>query len=134
MVFLIHVGSSLMMTGLIWFVQIVHYPLFLEIPREHFSDYERLHQLRTGWLVAPLMLMELGTGAWVLFQHLNSWVIWAEMGLLLLIWASTFFIQMPLHRSLGKEVNPAKQTTLVHSNWFRTVAWSLRAVLLLSLV
>ena len=35
--------ASLFMTGVIWFVQIVHYPLFANVSRSAFAEYERRH-------------------------------------------------------------------------------------------
>ena len=42
---LVHVVATLVMTGLIWFVQIVHYPLMAKVGRADFAEYERLHIL-----------------------------------------------------------------------------------------
>jgi hypothetical protein len=51
---------SLLMTGVIWFVQIVHYPLFAKVGTGEFIAYERNHADRTGYVVAPPMIFELG--------------------------------------------------------------------------
>jgi hypothetical protein len=50
-----------MMNGLIWFVQIVHYPLMTRAGREGFARYEAGHTARTTTVVAPLMLAEATT-------------------------------------------------------------------------
>ncbi len=39
------------MVGLIWLIQVVHYPLFANIPTAAFPDYERQHTHRTAWVV-----------------------------------------------------------------------------------
>ena len=36
------------MTGLIWLVQIVQYPLFSFVDRDHYSDFQNFHIIRTG--------------------------------------------------------------------------------------
>ena len=59
LVLVVNLASTLAMTGVIWFVQVVHYPLFASVGAEGFSRYEALHATRTGWVVAPLMLCEL---------------------------------------------------------------------------
>ncbi len=41
--FLAHITATLYMTGLIWFVQIVHYPLFARVGNAEFSAYEQRH-------------------------------------------------------------------------------------------
>jgi hypothetical protein len=39
----LELASTLMLTGLIWVVQIVHYPLLKYVGSESFKNYERLH-------------------------------------------------------------------------------------------
>lgn len=129
LLFLIHLMSTLCMTGIIWFVQVVHYPLFAEVGQTGFARYELLHQRWTGWVVAPLMLIELGTAIGMIAIG-NTWPhaasLWIGLGLLLLIWGSTFFIQVPLHTQLGAGSDEAAIRRLVRSNWIRTIAWTLR--------
>jgi len=54
---------------------------------------------------------------------------WAGLGLLLIIWASTLLLQVPMHRKLGVGFDAEAWRFLVRSNWVRTIAWSLRAAL-----
>ena len=93
------------MTGLIWFVQISHYPSFSAVGREGFSAYERAHRIRTTIVVAPLMLTEAATTVLLFF-----WVpdvisfqaaSWGAV-LLLTIWGSTAFLQVPQHERLSQ--------------------------------
>jgi hypothetical protein len=57
-ILLLHAAATLSMTGLIWFVQVVHYPLMARVGRVGFADYEAAHTRRTTWVVAPPMLIE----------------------------------------------------------------------------
>lgn len=50
--------STLFMVGLIWFVQIVHYPLFKSVGESEFVEYQLQHQKLTTWVVAGPMLLE----------------------------------------------------------------------------
>ena len=61
LVFLAHVAATLFMVGLIWFVQIVHYPLFGSVGRGGFAGYSQAHSRLTGFVVGPPMLVEAGT-------------------------------------------------------------------------
>ena len=54
MIFQVHVGATLALVGLIWTVQLVHYPLMAEV-RTGFARYHELHRERITWIVAPLM-------------------------------------------------------------------------------
>ena len=51
--------------------------------------------------------------------------------LVLIIWASTFFVQVPLHEKLAAAFDAKVQQRLVLTNWIRTIAWTLRGALVL---
>lgn len=134
---LIQVGATLAMFGLIWFVQIVHYPLFAEVGREDFTRYERDHQRLTTWVVAPLMLTELTTAVLLFWSRpagIGSGVLWVGITLLAVIWLTTYSVQVPQHAALAEAFSEQLQRQLVAGNWIRTVAWSVRGVLVLWMV
>jgi hypothetical protein len=126
----IHLLTTFAMAGLIWFVQIVHYPMMASFDREKFAAHEKEHCDRTGWVVIPLMLGEVFTFALLLLEGVRSNAFLLSGLLLCVIWASTFFLQVPLHRSLLQGWNAGAHRRLVATNWIRTVAWTGRAVLL----
>jgi hypothetical protein len=134
--FLVHVGATLFMVGLIWFVQVVHYPLFERVGEHGFAVYERLHTLRTTWVVAPPMLVEAATALLLLTRRpagVSSTQVLVGLGLLVVIWLSTAFLQVPRHQQLAGGFDPAVHHALVLTNWLRTLAWSARGVLVLSM-
>ena len=57
--------ASGMMAGIIWFVQVVHYPLFAAVTGPHDSDYARANQARTSLVVLPPMLVEAAAAGWL---------------------------------------------------------------------
>ena len=124
----IHILSTVYMTGLIWFVQLVHYPMFAQVGPEHFETYEKIHNQRTSIAVMPAMLAELGTAVW-LFVQTPELIYGVGLGLIGIIWASTFLLQVPCHTRLLTGFDPATQRKLVNTNWIRTIAWSARALL-----
>jgi hypothetical protein len=129
LVFLAHLGSSLYMVGLIWFVQVVHYPLFASVGSLEFRSYEQRHTALTTWVVAPPMLIEVATGMlliWLRPPSLPAWSLWTGGALLVVIWLSTAFVQIPCHRVLSHRFDPLVHQRLVWTNWLRTLAWSLR--------
>ena len=130
-IFTIHLALTLYMTGLIWFVQVVHYPLMGKVGASSFLDYERHHTRLTSWVAAPVMPIELGTG--VVLYYLVGAGIPHLLNLILLtaIWMSTFLIQVPLHNRLSRSFDVVAHRRLVRSNWVRTGAWTARALLLL---
>jgi len=134
-VFLIHLFSTLFMVGVIWFAQAVHYPLLDRIGKEAFVEYERENTWRTGWVVIPVMAVELITAFLLLWRQpegLQPFYAWLNAGLLAVIWVSTFALQGPYHNLLVKKFDPAVWRSLVRTNWIRTAAWTLRGILLLS--
>ena len=136
-VLLLHGAATLAMVGLIWFVQIVHYPLFAQVGREHFARYEWLHQARTAQVVGPLMLTEAMTATLLLLSDLTPAarnLAWVGMALLVVIWLSTVFLQVPLHRQLAAGYDSQSAERLVRSNWLRTIAWTLRGFIAMSLL
>lgn len=134
---LLQVASTLAMVGLIWFVQVVHYPLLAQVGREGFRRYEMDHQRLTTWVVAPLMLTELVT-AMLLFRWrpvgVGSMTIWIGLILVALIWLMTYAVQVPQHAALVVSYDARIQKRLVAGNWFRTAAWTARGLLALSML
>jgi hypothetical protein len=128
---LANLAASLYMTGVIWFVQLVHYPLFAQVGREQFAAYEERHARWTTFAVAPAMLAELGLSLAILLRGRSSAAIWIASGLTALLWLSTFLIQVPLHDRLRSGYNAQSIERLVASNWVRTMGWTLRSALLI---
>ncbi|MFT4542833.1 MAG: hypothetical protein ACI835_005302 [Planctomycetota bacterium] len=127
---LIHAAATLFMTGLIWFVQVVHYPLFAGVSHDRFAQYERDHTKRAGWVVGPPMLTELGTAATLIYWRPNAipaWAVWLGLALLGIIWLSTLLQQVPEHRRLLSGFDADSHRRLVRTNWIRTFAWTTRA-------
>ena len=129
--------ATLYMTGLIWFVQLVHYPMFAKVSHDVFVEYERVHQARTLWAVGPMMLLELAAAIAMLSVRppgVPGWVGWVGLGLLLVIDGSTavFFGQQHGRLSAGFDAELHRQ--LVDWNWVRTIGWTARGVLLLGAI
>ena len=131
----LHLAATLAMTGLIWFVQIVHYPLYAAVGREAFPAYHAQHVERTTRVVAGPMLIELGTATWLFLapnDRFNGAYPAIGLGLLVLIWLSTAFLQVPSHGRLQAVYTPTAHRFLVRTNWLRTVGWTLRSLLVLA--
>jgi hypothetical protein len=144
---LVHAASTWFMTGLIWFVQVVHYPLFGGVGAAAFTEYERVHQRRTTWVVAPVMLIELVTAVSIavaaIQRRANAGAFnapaveatylaqLAVAGLVLLgvVWVSTWALQVPAHVRLANGFDVGTHRRLVVSNWVRTLGWSVRGAM-----
>tara|TARA_R110001592_G_scaffold81119_1_gene241043 strand:+ start:584 stop:1033 length:450 start_codon:yes stop_codon:yes gene_type:complete len=131
---LANAASTLALFGLIWTIQLVHYPTFLHIAPERFLQFEAFHQRQISFVVLPLMVVELLSTLYLFFVPpaiLPAWCATIGVLLLAIIWTSTFLIQVPLHNVLSKGYDELTITRLVRSNWIRTIAWSLRSAVVL---
>jgi len=121
------------MTGVIWQVQLVTYPQFLNVGPAEFPAYHAAHTTGIGALVAPLMLAELGLALAALWlcrtgPLRNSMRVGAA--LVLALWATTWLWQVPLHARLEQGRSEAVIRELIAGNWLRTLLWTARAALL----
>jgi hypothetical protein len=133
----LHLAATAAMFGLIWFVQVVHYPLFAAVGRDGFVSYETAHRRRTAFVVGPLMAAE-GLSAVVLVVAPPAGVGPAlpVAGLVLLgvIHMSTVWLQIPQHAELNEGYDDATVRRLVRSNWVRTLGWSGRCAIAVAMV
>jgi hypothetical protein len=74
------------------------------------------------------MLAELILIVWWVLSDVYSAVSVSAVVFVLIVWLSTFVLQVPIHNRLkaGKEDREIRH--LVATNWIRTAAWSLKAV------
>ncbi|HCT45651.1 MAG TPA: hypothetical protein DF699_10605 [Phycisphaerales bacterium] len=130
-ILLVYAGSTCAMMGLIWFIQIVHYPLMARVGAQDYALYQHAHMSRTTFVVAPLMLIEMATAIlllWLLGPDSYLLTI-AGLVMLVLIWISTAALQVPAHKGLTQGFAQRAHRRLVATNWVRTILWSLRAIL-----
>lgn len=96
---------TLFMTGLIWFVQVVHYPLLSRVGEANFVDYEIRHRRLTTWVVALPMLIEAACAAllvWPVQGIRTPIAAWFGLGLVFVIWASTAILLVPCRETLSR--------------------------------
>lgn len=134
LLFLTNLAATLFMVGVIWMVQVVHYPLFAKVGLEGFRSYAASHNLLISFIVMPAMLLEAGSALLLVLQR-PSFVTFGEalVGLLLVgvAWGGTFFLSVPQHNILAQGFDLSAHQRLVATNWIRTAAWTLRGGLVL---
>lgn len=130
---LAHAAATLAMGGLVWFVQVVHYPLFARVGEEAFPAYEAAHAERTTWVVAPLMVVEAMTAAALLVAEPGALTL-AGLLLVVALWLSTALVQVPLHRALSAGFDARAHARLVATNGVRTGLWTARCGIALALL
>lgn len=120
------------LTGLIWTIQVVHYPLFDLVGAASFVTYEAAHTVRITAIVGPAMLLECGLALWFALVPPAigpRWTWQLGAGLVGLIWVSTGFLQVPMHDQLARGFSTETHGALVLTNWIRTVSWTIRSLL-----
>lgn len=132
----IQAAASLYLAGLIWFVQLVHYPLFAQVGPERFAGYEQRHRRLTVFAVLPPMVAELACAVLLVVWPapvLPVAPVWLGAALVALLWALTFLIHVPQHVRLSAGFDPLVHRQLLRWNWARVAAWSGRGGLALAL-
>jgi hypothetical protein len=127
----LHAAATWFMAGVIWVVQLVHYPLFAALDRAAFARHHAFHASAITRVVLLPMLAELALAAWLAWRRPDLLTLFG-FGLVLLLWAVTLAVMAPLHGRLQAEgFRHEVHVSLLRWNWLRTVAWSVRAVLVL---
>lgn len=128
----LHLISTSMMVAIIWIVQILHYPTFLFIDKERYTEFQQFHMNKISYIIVPLMLVELITGLSILFTVENiQFSFYVSLSLLILIWLITGLFFTKFHSELSKKFSHNTILRLIRLNWIRTVFWTIRLALLL---
>lgn len=114
------------MTGVIWLVQCVHYPLMRFISAENFALFHAKHSSQITWIVGPLMLLQLLCSLHLFLGMPDQ--AWPHLILTLSAFAATALISVPLHHKLAKGWSGPIHRKLVQTNSIRTLIWSLHSL------
>lgn len=131
-IFLIHFSATWFMVGLIWFIQLVHYPLLGDVSKYRTAAYHHTHMRLATWVVAPAMLVEFLSGVFLVCCPPDYFALplgITGLALLIIIWLSSAFLQAPRHKWLAEKYDQSTHQSLVASNWVRTISWSCRGLL-----
>lgn len=133
---LCHAFATWMMAGIILFVQAVYLPLFRKFHRK-ISHYQKKDLIHMGYLVGPIFFFETVSAIILgcfIFKETTTYRILAyvNVGLLGLIWIVSWMIQWKV-RSQRRDVFFIERmhNILLTSNWFRTLCWTARGVIVL---
>jgi hypothetical protein len=136
-VLLAQVVGSVGMFGVIWVIQLVHYPLMKKVPPEAFGAFEAEHQRRITTVVGPLMALEGFSVLAVFFlrpECLSLAIVFVGGILEAIAIGTTAFVSAPTHGRMAASGRPDLLDRLIATNWIRTAAWTLRAILALAMI
>ena len=126
----VHFLSTSLMVGIIWVIQLLHYPAFHFIKEIDYVEFQHFHMQRISFIVVPVMILELFS-AFMLVYYIRSNLLILCMIILLFIWLITFVFFTKLHQSLLDGYDKTIVDKLVKINWSRTILWSLRLIILI---
>ena len=131
-IIILNLFVSSFMFGLIVTTQLVTYPLFSSINNSGFTKYHVNYVNKISKVAGPAMIMELIIASFLLynFGNLSSKLIFL---ITILIFLSTLLIQVPIHDRIKYQANNFLFKKLVMTNWIRTLLWSLKCILSISL-
>ena len=126
----VHFLSTSLMVGIIWVIQLLHYPTFHFIKESDYVEFQHFHMQRISFIVVPVMIIELLSGFMLVYYFRSNLLILCLI-ILLFIWLITFVFFTKLHQSLLDGYDKKIVDKLVKINWSRTVLWSLRLIILI---
>jgi hypothetical protein len=132
--FMIHLVSTSFMVGVIWIVQLVHYPTFLFIDEQKSNDFQKFHMSRISYIVMPAMTTELFSGIYIFIYSnmaIDSNLFLLALTILIINWIITALVFVKMHNKLLINYKIEIISLLVKWNWLRTLLWSVRLILLL---
>lgn len=130
--------ATLFSVGVIWFMQVLEYPLFAYVGEEAFPSFHKQHNRRLPGVVFTPMLVAFATTTALLFVRpaaVPGWLAWLGVVLVGVVLGSSFALLIPRHMRLTREGYSLEIIQeLVRFNWIRTVAWTLHALVLLAML
>ena len=126
----VHFLSTSLMVGIIWVIQLLHYPTFHFIKESDYVEFQHFHMQRISFIVVPVMIIELLSGFMLVYYFRSNLLILCLI-ILLVIWLITFVFFTNLHQILLGGYDKIIVDKLVQFNWSRTVLWSLRLIILI---
>lgn len=132
---LVSLFFTLYNSGVIWVLQLNHYPLYAKVGQREFRDYLTAHN---GLILLPIVLPSIAafiSSLLLLWQRpveIPSWSVWLVNSLNAATLLSTIFVQGKAHNALALDgYSEILIRRVITTNWLRTAAWTINGLLLL---
>ena len=125
--------ASVLMTGIVSFIQFVQYPLLNHISSFDFTCYFKKYISRITWFVYPVMILEIGFALWLSFLPVQSTLqlpILISYILLAMVTMNSFLIQTPLIQKMRFSFDKVILSKILFYNRIRIITSALRTLLL----
>lgn len=136
LILIFQILSCVSLLGLLWFIQLIHYPLLNRI-KEGFVQYERESLKRATYLTGPLMVFDFVLSLFLIaYENTDILIFFACIHLVLgiLYWLWTFLFQLQRHQKLTVGYSKKALGKLITSSWFRLIIWTIKSLVLLVIV
>ena len=137
-VLLANAAAALVMTGVIWMVQVVVYPAFRLVAAGDWHAYHDAHSRRITFVVGPAMLVELGTSialvAGAAPSAVPGWEPLAALVATLVAVGMTGGVHSPDHGRLGRGYDARLVDRQIRLGWVRTAAWTAHGALAIAML
>ena len=119
------------MVGVIWVIQLVHYPSFHFIKPDIYTVFQKFHMEKISMIVMPMMIAELITVLLLLYsEDSKNILIIISFILLIIIWGITAVFFSGVHNKLMVGYQETIVNNLIVMNWIITLLWTMRLLLL----
>ena len=131
---MIHIISTSIMVGVIWVIQLVHYPSFKYVNESDYIIFQKYHMSNISNIVFPVMFTELITALIILFFGEKSLFFVLSLICLFLIWVMTGVLFTKYHSILkeGKDLMIIEK--MIKANWIRALLWTMRLIMILFVI
>ena len=135
--FIITLGLTLYMTGMIWSMQVLEYPLFALVGPKEFPAYHRRHNRGLPVFVILPSLAAFVSAVVLIFTRPARLPLWSSIvvaAIDLVVVVVTVAREAPLHGKLDREgYSETVIRQLVQGDWIRTILWTANGLFLLVL-
>lgn len=131
---MMHITSTSIMVGVIWVIQLVHYPSFKYVNESDYIIFQKYHMSNISYIVFPVMFTELITAILILFFGEESLFFMLSLICLFLIWVITGVLFTKFHNILQKGKDLKMIEKMIKANWMRTLLWTLRLIMILFVI
>jgi len=125
-----HLTSTSIMVGVIWVIQLVHYPSFKYVNESDYIIFQKYHMSNISYIVFPVMFTELTTAILIFFSGEKSFFFMLSLICLFLIWVITGVLFTKFHNILQKGKDLKMIEKMIKANWMRTLLWTLRLIMI----
>ncbi len=124
----INIFSNIYLIAISIMVQFIIYPSFKNYSQSTFKSFHRGYTKKMLFIVGPIMILELLSTLYLAIK--NSFFF--PTSIIVLIWLITFFLIVPVHKSLNSSFNIRTHKKLLRLNFIRSTFWVLKLLLILA--